>query len=408
MRTKCLLLPLMALCLAGCHPEEDKSLRIDGQNFPDDVFRSYLTENFDLDGNGVLDEDEILAVDSINVRNHFSNPMSGVIYTLDMIDRFENLRYLDCYGHQIKKLDLSQNKALVYLECGHNPLANLNVSGCLSLRSLQCVSSNLKELDLSKNAALEQLTIGGSMASLDLKGCELLEYLEVRSGQLTSLDVSSCTVLKSMGLYYCDQLTSLDMSGCTALEYLEVRNSQLTSLDVSGCTALEYLDVGSNQLTSLDVSGCTALESLYCGGNQLTSLDVSGCTALEILYCSGNQLTSLDVSGCMTLEDLDCYGNQLTSLDLSKNTALVFLHLEGNEYHVTTPMLNMFDLNQLPEGFDISKASNWNGGTVEGTALTFTQPEVTYTYNTGYTGEDDWYKTVTFTLVCDNYDESLK
>ena len=335
----------MALCLAGCHPEEDKSLRIDGQNFPDDVFRSYLTENFDLDGNGVLDEDEILAVDSINVRNHFSNPMSGVIYTLDMIDRFENLRYLDCYGHQIKKLDLSQNKALVYLECGHNPLANLNVSGCLSLRSLQCVSSNLKELDLSKNAALEQLTIGGSMASLDLKGCELLEYLEVRSGQLTSLDVSSCTVLKSMELYYCDQLTSLDMSGCTALEYLEVRNSQLTSLDVSGC---------------------------------------------------------------MTLEDLDCYGNQLTSLDLSKNTALVFLHLEGNEYHVTTPMLNMFDLNQLPEGFDISKASNWNGGTVEGTALTFTQPEVTYTYNTGYTGEDDWYKTVTFTLVCDNYDESLK
>ena len=71
MRTKCLLLPLMALCLAGCHPEEDKSLRIDGQNFPDDVFRSYLTENFDLDGNGVLDEDEILAVDSINVRKDY-------------------------------------------------------------------------------------------------------------------------------------------------------------------------------------------------------------------------------------------------------------------------------------------------------------------------------------------------
>ena len=362
MRTKWLLLPLMAFCFAGCHPEEDKSLRIDGQNFPDDVFRSYLTENFDLDGNGVLDEDEILAVDSINVPNHFSNPMSGVIYTLDMIDRFENLRYLDCYGHQIKKLDLSQNEALVYLNCGNNPLASLNVSGCLSLRNLYCGSSHLKELDLSKNAALEYLEInGGDIGGLDLKGYELLKYL----------------------LLY---------------------GTNVTSLDVSGCTALEYLKVQSNQLTSLDVSGCTGLELLHCYGNQLASLDVSGCTALESLWCYDNQLTSLDVSGCTALEFLWCYDNQLTSLDLSQNVAVSGMSCRGNEYHVTTPMLNMFDLNQLPEGFDISKASNWNGGTVEGTALTFTQPEVTYTYDTEYAGEAWGVRYVDFTLVCDNYE----
>ena len=384
MRTKWLLLPLMAFCFAGCHPEEDKSLRIDGQNFPDDVFRSYLTENFDLDGNGVLDEDEILAVDSINVPNHFSNPMSGVIYTLDMIDRFENLRYLDCYGHQIKKLDLSQNEALVYLNCGNNPLASLNVSGCLSLRNLYCGSSNLKELDLSKNAALVHLEITGDIGSLDLKECELLE-----------------------SLYCVCPVTSLDVRSCTVLKHMSVASDELTSLDVSGCTALESLGCSVNQLTSLDVSGCTALTHLSCDRNQLTNLDVSGLTALRYLYCYDNQLTSLDVSGCTALYGLECNDNQLTSIDVSKNTALGYLQCSGNEYHVTA-MLNMFDLNQLPEGFDISKASNWNGGTVEGTALTFTQPEVTYTYNTGYAGEDDWYKTVTFTLVCDNYDESLK
>ena len=88
---------------------------------------------------------------------------------------------------------------------------------------------------------------------------------------------------------------------------------------------------------------------------------------------------------------------------MSKNTALGYLQCSGNEYHVTA-MLNMFELNQLPEGFDISKASNWKGGTVEGTALTFTQPEVTYTYNTGYTGEGSDIQYVEFTLVCDNYE----
>ena len=67
-------------------------------------------------------------------------------------------------------------------------------------------------------------------------------------------------------------------------------------------------------------------------------------------------------------------------------------------------MLNMFDLNQLPEGFDRSKVIDWNGGTVEGTALTFMQPEVTYTYNTGYTGAGWDIQYVEFTLVCDNYE----
>ena len=398
-----MLLPLMAFCFAGCHPEEDKSLRIDGQNFPDDVFRSYLTENFDLDGNGVLDEDEILAVDSINVRNHFSNPMSGDIYTLDMIDRFENLRYLDCYGHQIKKLDLSQNKALVYLDCGNNPLASLNVSGCLSLRNLYCVSSNLKELDLSKNAALVHLEITGDIGSLDLKECELLESLYCVC-PVTSLDVRSCTVLKHMSVAS-DELTSLDVSDLTNLTNLQCAFcEQLTSLDVSGCTALTDLSCHGNQLASLDVSGCTALESLDCSVTQLTSLDVSGCAALTRLECYNNQLTNLDVSGCTALTRLDCWNNQLTSLDVSQNTALEYLSCSGNAYHVTAAMLNMFDLNQLPEGFDISKASNWNGGTVEGTVLTFMQPEVTYTYNTGYTGEYSDIQYVEFTLVCDNYE----
>ena len=88
---------------------------------------------------------------------------------------------------------------------------------------------------------------------------------------------------------------------------------------------------------------------------------------------------------------------------MSKNTALEYLSCSGNEYHVTA-MLNMFDLNQLPEGFDRSKVIDWNGGTVEGTVLTFTQPEVTYTYDTEYAGEAWPVRYVDFTLVCDNYE----
>ena len=265
-------------------------------------------------------------------------------------------------------------------------------------------------IDRDEANAIDSIDCSGMHIST-LKGVELfpnLTYLDCSGNQLTSLDVSKNTALTYLSCGGNDCMTSLNVSGHTSLTTLVCQNSQLTNLDVSGCTALEDLDCDESQLTSLDVSSCTALKNLSCFSNQLTALDVSDCTALDELVCSYNQLTALDVSGCTALRYLTCDDNQLTSIDVSKNTALKTLSCSGNAYHVTAAMLNMFDLNQLPEGFDISKAIDWNGGTVEGTALTFAQPEVTYTYNTGYMGEDDRYKTVTFTLVCDNYDESLK
>ena len=227
-----------------------------------------------------------------------------------------------------------------------------------------------------------------------------LEILDCSSNQLTALDVSKNTSLTGLDCHK-NQLMELDVSPNTALTMLYCSENQLTKLDVSKNTALDVLDCSGNQLTALDVSQNTKLTMLYCTVNQLTALDISSNTALVALECSGNQLTTLDVSKNTKLGGMACSGNQLTSLDVSQNTALDGLVCENNEYTITVDSNRTFDLTGLPTGFIVSKASKWQGGSVNGNILTVDAGAavVTYSYDLGYTGSSAYVdKTVDFTL----------
>ena len=167
------------------------------------------------------------------------------------------------------------------------------------------------------------------------------------------------------------------------LKKLYCSENQLTELDVSKNKELESLLCNKNQLTELDVSNNTELVYLQCGENQLTELDVSQNTKLKNLHCYRNQLTELDVSKNTALVELYCWQNQLTSLDCEN---LGFYDVSGNEYPVkVNAQTRTFDLHTLPGGFDPSRASDWEGGTVSNGILTVDSgaTKVTYSYNCG-------------------------
>ena len=289
------------------------SVEINAENFPDDNFRSYVSEEFDHDKDGELSDAEISNVTLMNVYSYGISTLRGIEY-------FTALTYLACGSNQLTELDVSNNTALTYLNCGYNPFKEF---------SKKSVGNQLTELDVSNNTALT--------------------YLDCRSNQLTELDVSNNIALRS--LYCCEnRLTELDLSNNTALRSLYCFENRLTELDLSNNIALTSLDCGSNQLTKLDVSNSDALTYLNCGyspfkelikeflkksvGNQLTELDVSNNIALTHLDCISNQLTKLDVSNNTALTELDCWGNKLTELDVSNNTALT--HLDCSDNRLTT------------------------------------------------------------------------
>ena len=187
---------------------------------------------------------------------------------------------------------------------------------------------------------------------------------------------------------YCvgNQLTELDMSQNKELQTLDCVVNQLTELDVSQNKKLKKLQCSANQLTELDVRSNTALERLSCKENQLTELDVSNNTALMKLYCGKNQLTELDLSQNSKLIDLDCGNNQLTSLNVDSCAEFIDFGCKGNEYPVkVSAQTRTFDLHKLPGGFDPSRASDWEGGTVSNGILTVDSgaTEVTYSYDCG-------------------------
>ena len=314
----CLALVLL-LCLLPSVPTaaaEEEDVAINETNFPDEIFRAYVSE-FDNDENGLLSAEEASWCREIYVENLGIGSLQGIEF-------FPDLTLLSCYNNQLTGLDVSQNKNLEYLYCWENQIRCLEFYENTALKELDCGSNQLWFLDVSKNTALEKLYC--------------------YDNQLKELDVSKNTALTQL-LCLFNQLTELDVSQNTALTWLYCYNNQLTELDVSKNTSLTELYCSDNQLTELDISKNTALELLECKNCQLTSLDVSRNTELSHLVCSCNQLTELDVSQNTELTWLDCSCNQLTALDLRNNAALPWLWCYRNN-------INVLDISAVPKLLD--------------------------------------------------------
>ena len=306
---------------------------VNATNFPDENFRSYVSENIDTDSDGKLSESEIAACDGIECS--WSN-----ISSLKGIEHFKELKTLTCNDNNLSSLDISKNTALQNLFCCSNNLSSLDISKNTALTYLDCGENRLKSLDVSKNTALT--------------------YLDCRENNLSSLDVSKNT----------------------ALNLLSCFSNNLSSLDVSKNTALNELHCRENNLSSLDVSNNTALWWLECSSNNLGSLDLS--KNITVLGCRGNNLSSLDVSKNKELCELDCSENNLICLDVSKNTELWDLNAKSQAKDVIATNGEIL-LSSLSPNIVASNITNIKGATLSGDKFTnITDDTITYDYETGY------------------------
>ncbi len=97
------------------------------------------------------------------------------IKSLEGIEAFKNLSFLNCFFNELTNLDVSENLKLKALYCGCNRLTTLYVRKNVILENLGVENNFLENLDLSKNAKLI-----------------LLSY---SSNNLSNLDVSQNTLL---------------------------------------------------------------------------------------------------------------------------------------------------------------------------------------------------------------------
>ena len=85
---------------------EAAGVAIDSAHFPDRVFREFIAgSDYDWDRDGFLSDDERLAVTAFEI------PEKGIV-SLQGVEYFDNLEWLNCGNNKLTKLDLSKNRQL--------------------------------------------------------------------------------------------------------------------------------------------------------------------------------------------------------------------------------------------------------------------------------------------------------
>lgn len=189
----------MALVLAsistnGHMVKAATGIAIDQVNFPDAVFRKYISENFDINNNGSLSQGEIDAVTTISFRGEYSYPTD-----FTGIKTFTNLESLTLGGgdenRPIKMLDVSGLQKLGSIECSSCGLEELYATGCSELGSLDCSSNNIRCLELTGSPVYWIDCSDNCLAGLDLSQSEIL-YENISSQKPVSLTAMSYGVWK--------------------------------------------------------------------------------------------------------------------------------------------------------------------------------------------------------------------
>ena len=359
---------IVVLCsfLAACSKETVSRIPLDTM---DDNFAAYLLENFDLNRDGFISEEEAALVKEIDTYGLIISSLDGIQYfpnleilncsykNLGTIDVSNNtaLKYLDCSGNQLANVDVSKNSVLETLISEFNPVVelktntelrklilmghmmnSLNFSGHKSLREIYCFGYECITIDISHTlldtfictnyglamlnldgcSSMKKLDFGGQGMTVDLGHCPNLEYLTVYG--LRNLDVSHCPLLKSLNITY-SILPDLDLHNNSALEELIIddRTSVTNGIDVSNKLRLVTLKAHSIVNNNLDLSNHQFLESVDISApDGFESLNFSGCTSLKDLHIWGGAAKSLNVKGCITLSTLNYKGSGLTELDV--------------------------------------------------------------------------------------------
>jgi len=358
-------------------------------NIPDANFRSVLNSygKCDINGDGIFNErpdtnndGQIDVSEAQAVVGMKINVLWYDIASLEGIQYFSNLTYLDCSYQELTDVDLSSLTNLETLICTRGTTTSLNLSGLTNLKSLDCSRNSLTQLNISSLSSLESLTChlnniisidASNLSSLKTIKCDdnnltnltvsgtNLETLDCGKNSITSLDISNLPNLSSVKANIND-LTTINTMGAINLDSLNVAGNKITDIDLNQNVNLTYLLLAYNELSNLDVSNNNILKELIGSGNNISLINLGVNSNLEKLDINANPLPQLDVSGVPNLLDLDISQTQLPTMDLNPLSNLITLK---SSYNSSISL----DLSQLTS---LERLTFWNN---DATTIDLTQ-----------------------------------
>ena len=294
-----------ALVSAAVSLPED-GVEINSTNFPDSNFQVYVSLSVDLDHDNYVSDSEFASVTSIDVHSMDISSLEGIEY-------FTSLEYLDCSENNLTELNLSSNTALKELSCDDNALTSLNVSECEDLLLLYCWENQLSTIDVSNNSKLYHFDCSGNQfTALDVTNNLELSYLRCDIMDIPTLDLSHNT-----------SLDTLYILGSTVLSELDCSSSILTSLNIDDSTALTSLSVANKKLPALNLSTNSALTNAEISPQLINRPEISETSidsypykvsfeALSTIFENFPEIADTFASRALSFDVVDESGNSLT------------------------------------------------------------------------------------------------
>ena len=93
--------------------DASRGVIVNAENFPDSIFRAYVAENYDKEGDLVLTAEEYEAVTEMDVHGLGITSLDGVWF-------FPNLTVLNCSDNNLRELNVNDNPKLETLYCQGN------------------------------------------------------------------------------------------------------------------------------------------------------------------------------------------------------------------------------------------------------------------------------------------------
>ena len=227
--------------------------------FSDDVLRTYVSTEFDKDGDGKLLGNEVLNVTSIDVSG--TEGADGGVRNLSGLEVFPNLATLNCsYNIGISELNLSGCTMLTTVNCSNTGITSLDslTSVASSLINLNCSNNAITDVDLTlfptlQNFVCQNTQIGNIMLNdasvhmVDLTGNASLTQVNAEGMMgLSSIILDDCSSLQMAYIWGNDLLISISMQNATSLTTCWAKdNPELTRINLCG---------GGELLSTFDVT----------------------------------------------------------------------------------------------------------------------------------------------------------
>ena len=278
---------------------------IDSANFPDEIFRQWVSNTCDADHDGTLSDSE-LTRKLVNVQNQGIANLKG-------IEHFTAMTLLNCSQNQLTTLDLSHNTALTRLSCNNNQLTALDVSANTQLTNISCDNNRIQDEAMTAFiASLPTVSNGRLTLVSTVEGED--EQNTYTMGNVTTAAGKGWVVVDTYGNSLLITVDANHFPDATFLNYVKdnIDTNHDNILSDEEIATVFTIDVSGLGIADLKgISYFTELRNLFCQRNALTTLDVSKNRALETLLCNDNQLTKLSLFTNSALWRVACFNNKI-------------------------------------------------------------------------------------------------